>query len=85
MFIAQISALHKLRAVQSWQSTIQVIGPPEQKIMAPLMLRNLKRISWIIPNAGVANLGAPTSIAVCCETMVVAVFIGDHIVVRLCV
>ena len=47
MFVAQISASHELNEVRSCQSAFQVSGPPEQKRMAPLMLRNLNRGSWM--------------------------------------
>jgi hypothetical protein len=47
MFVARILALHELSEVQSWQSVFQVIGLPEQNMMAPLILRNLKRGSCV--------------------------------------
>jgi len=39
--VARISASHELSAVLSWRSAFHMMGPPERKMMAPLMLRNL--------------------------------------------
>ncbi len=47
MLVARILASHELREVQSCWLAFQAIGPPERMMMVPLMLRNLKRGSWM--------------------------------------
>ena len=47
MLVAHILALHELRAVHSWRLAFQAIGPPDRITLAPLMLQNLKRGSWM--------------------------------------
>ena len=39
--------IHELREVRSLCSVFQVIGPPDLKMMAPLILQNLNSDSWI--------------------------------------
>lgn len=47
VLVALISASHKLKDVWSCHSAFYKIGPPERMMMAPLILLNLKRGSWM--------------------------------------
>ena len=67
IFVARMLALHKLSDVLSLRFISQVMGPPEQKMMAPLMLRNATELEEreldTFPYE-ITNLGAPACITV---------------------
>ena len=85
-FVARISASHELRDVFSWRTDFQAIGPPDRKIMAPLILRNLKRgrgIDTLLDS--ISDLRTPASIAVRSELVRIR-RLGSHcILISLCI
>ena len=86
IFVARMLALHKLSDVLSLGFISQVMGPPEQKMMAPLMLRNAAELEEreldTFPYE-ITNLGAPACITVGSQLVMLFRAGGNYIIVCL--